>query len=69
MPARYMLDKVNESFLEGPPKQYGGYDTRLVLDWARVQVPNKAWMYLQKFCLGLSPEMDSRLAWKAAHLF
>ncbi|GFS50017.1 hypothetical protein TNCV_1836591 [Trichonephila clavipes] len=38
---------------------YGGYDPRLETEWARVQVPNKAWMYLREKEVGLSPEMES----------
>ncbi|GFX20986.1 hypothetical protein TNCV_80411 [Trichonephila clavipes] len=50
------------------PTQYSGYDTRLVIKWVRI--PRKAWMYLWEKEIGLSPEMDSRLAkGKAAYLF
>ncbi|GFT95951.1 hypothetical protein TNCV_312681 [Trichonephila clavipes] len=37
--------------------QYGGYDTPLVIEWARVRIPNKAWMYLQV------KNSDFRLKW------
>ncbi|GFW91599.1 hypothetical protein TNCV_4500191 [Trichonephila clavipes] len=46
--------------------QYGGYDPRLVTEWERI--PNKAWLHLlQGKEVGLSPVMDFRPEWKAAH--
>ncbi|GFX76697.1 hypothetical protein TNCV_664051 [Trichonephila clavipes] len=51
-----------------PLSQYDGNDTQFVIEWARVRIPNKAWVYLREK-VGLSSEMDSRLEWKAALLF
>ncbi|GFU74260.1 hypothetical protein TNCV_4168511 [Trichonephila clavipes] len=28
--------------------QYGGYDAGLVIEWARVRIPNKAWIHLRE---------------------
>ncbi|GFW12514.1 hypothetical protein TNCV_817661 [Trichonephila clavipes] len=28
------------------PRQYGGYDPRLVTEWVRVRIPSKAWLHL-----------------------
>ncbi|GFX76702.1 hypothetical protein TNCV_664091 [Trichonephila clavipes] len=54
-----------------PPNQYGGYDIRLVIEWTWVRIMNKALVYLRDSGkeVGLSSEKDSRLEWKAAHIF
>ncbi|GFU59272.1 hypothetical protein TNCV_4197961 [Trichonephila clavipes] len=39
------------------PSRYGGYDTQLVIEWARVPIPNKALMYLREM------KLDFRLNW------
>ncbi|GFW13864.1 hypothetical protein TNCV_2097451 [Trichonephila clavipes] len=42
---------------KGRPTSKGGYDTRLVIEWARVRILNKAWMYLRE------KKSDFRLKW------
>ncbi|GFT92710.1 hypothetical protein TNCV_3076911 [Trichonephila clavipes] len=39
------------------PTWYGGYDTRLVIKWARVRIPTKTWMYIRE------KKSDSLLKW------
>ncbi|GFT78997.1 hypothetical protein TNCV_3093761 [Trichonephila clavipes] len=39
------------------PIQYGGYDPRFVIEWARVRIPSKAWIYLRE------KNSDFRLKW------
>ncbi|GFW91600.1 hypothetical protein TNCV_4500192 [Trichonephila clavipes] len=60
VPSPHPIDSVKTA------SQYGGYDPRLVTEWERI--PNKAWLHLlQGKEVGLSPVMDFRPEWKAAH--
>ncbi|GFU22987.1 hypothetical protein TNCV_3946611 [Trichonephila clavipes] len=48
-----------------PPNHYGGYDPRLVIEWSGLNLPDVSSGKEAR----LSPEMESRLEWKAAHPF
>ncbi|GFT47150.1 hypothetical protein TNCV_3747941 [Trichonephila clavipes] len=49
------LPKSDQIAFQILPTQYGGYDYQLVIEWVRVRIPSKAWIYL------LEKKLDFRL--------